>query len=104
MDKYMRNDDVNEVYWIGGQETEETPLTIFKSKTPHQRIKDGISDSNDKECIKTIRKALSKLSVQELALWNRIKRGQSLYKAAKLMGISKDTAKSYWDRIKEKLQ
>lgn len=105
-DKYVRNDDINDDFESGGQETTDIKdiNIVFKSKTPNQYVKEIGGDEISKESSNNLNIALQKLSPQELALWNRIRKGQSIRRAARLMKVSRDTATSYWNRIQEKLR
>ena len=109
MDKNRRTDDANDDLGVYSQNEAWSPGdngidTVFKSHTPNQYVREGHLDTAGRECVDSLKINLRKLTRQERALWDRVKRGQSLRRAARLMNIAQPTAQKLWNNIREKLQ
>ena len=101
MDKYIRNDDVNDDN--GVYRGEKYPgLSLIHSKgTGEQPLHVIGSEAKSKE----LKKKEKVLSAQEKRLVRYVvEKGYSLRHAAKLMKIAQQTAHEYWKNIKEKMK
>lgn len=99
MDKYVRNDDMNDDS-EGGRG--ETYPGLTHSRFKHQELTTiGIREEQE---IKYGQK-LSTLSPQEKLLFNLLtEKCLSIHKAAKRMRIARQTAQEYWNNIKDKMK
>lgn len=101
MDKYRRNDDINDDLEVYNHK--DVDLPPISSRSHKNTYIQGESDT-DGEFEDRLNQAQAKLSPQECVLMNLILKGLSIRKASKQMKISQPMAYKYWNRIKEKLK
>ncbi len=105
LDKYRREDDVNDDLEVYNQNESFDGLTIHSGHGVNQplRVKGTTAVNNEFE--DRLDASKLKLSVRETELFELIMTGQvkSVRKAAKIMKISQQMASKYWSRIRAKL-
>jgi len=101
MDKYRRNDDMNDELGVYNQENYEGLTKLDNQGSPQQKL--NVIGSRAKSNAVIVKTAL--LSPKEKQLLKYIvEKGYSIRHSAKLMKISQQMASKYWKQIKEKMK
>lgn len=107
MDKYRRDDDMNDDLGAYNDQEDISGLSIVDQSgrgSPHQQTKVYGKTPEERELMKRVRKAAQKLSDKEaLVMGLVVHKGLSISQAARRLGISQPRAQKCWDNIRRKL-
>lgn len=102
MDKYRRDDDMNDDLGAYTHEEDYSNLSIVKSDRSNLRVFGRRKVEG--EFLDRLNKAKARLSAKERELMELImNEGITISEASKRLGITQQVASKYWQRIKAKL-